>query len=293
MSSWIAFRQELRIKHQRPAQDETTKCLNPQIALLTCVSTDNQSWMIFLERIMRILLFICGFLAISLNTATTKALEKNDLEPALRALLAEKPEIIIDAIQLFQQRAEEDQARATQQMLSQVPLIIDSMDLPFIGPKDAKKVVYEFYDYRCGYCKKASTHAREITGNGSVKFVFLDWPILSPQSTKAAMISLAAWQLDKERFLGLHQNLLENRGNYEDDNIDEVLVRSGYDAQEVRKHLEKIGMDISGTLAQIAQLAQSLGIRGTPAFIVDNGNKQPELLPGFVPASQILERVSN
>ncbi len=59
-------------------------------------------------------------------------------------------------------------------------------------------------------------------------------------------------------------------------------MRSSYDlvrCTRSTKIFRENWYDISGTLGQIAQLAQSLGIRGTPAFIVDNGNEQPELLP--------------
>ncbi|HCY47508.1 MAG TPA: hypothetical protein DHV03_02395 [Alphaproteobacteria bacterium] len=222
------------------------------------------------------------------------ALEPKELEQALRALLQEKPEIVIDAIQTFQDRLEAEQAKTSQAALTDAMNQLAKMDLPSVGATDPNApTIYEFFDYRCGYCKKAVGHAAELTKDGVARFVFLDWPILSPQSRAAAKISLAAYRVEGSNYLELHQNLLDNRGDYSDSNLDELLEDSGYDVAVVRARLQKDDAEIEQILQTIDGIALKMGVRGTPAFIVTPKTGLASLVPGYVDVGQLRNAIPN
>lgn len=233
-------------------------------------------------------------LACSFHATDAKALEPQELEGALRALLQEKPEIVIDAIQAFQERMEAEQAKASDAALTEAMVQLADMDLPSVGSTDPNApTFYEFFDYRCGYCKKAADHAAELTEDGKARFVFLDWPILSPQSRDAAKISLAAYRVDGAKYLELHQNILNNRGDFSAGNLDELLGDAGYDAKVVRARLEDDEAEIEEMLQTIDGIALKMGVRGTPAFIVTPENGVASLVPGFVEVDRLRQAIPN
>ena len=93
------------------------------------------------------------------------------------------------------ERQRRDEAEAARQA------VVDNRDAlynqasdPAIGPDDAEITVVEFFDYRCGYCKRSLDFVSGLPAkhDGKVRVVFKEYPILSPQSRQAALAALAA-----------------------------------------------------------------------------------------------------
>ena len=59
------------------------------------------------------------------------------------------------------------------------------------SPRDITLV--EFFDYNCGYCKRAAADTEALLGADShVRFVLKEFPILGPRSVDAAQVAVAA-----------------------------------------------------------------------------------------------------
>ena len=98
-------------------------------------------------------------------------------------------------------------------------------------------IVVEFFDYRCGYCKKAeSAVAKMITDHPDVQFVFKEFPILGPESIVAAKAGLAAQQ--QGGYLKFHQALMSMHGAAAIEGIEQLAARQGLDVARLKADME-------------------------------------------------------
>ena len=137
-----------------------------------------------------------------------------------------------------------------------------------IGPADAKVTVVEFFDYRCGFCKRSASWATALPEkyDDQVRVVFKELPILSAESEKAALAALAAGKQDK--YIEMHMALMEldNGTGFGPDVIDAAAESVGVDVARMRADMKSV--DVQKTVADSKSLARSLGISGTPNFII-------------------------
>jgi protein-disulfide isomerase len=194
----------------------------------------------------------------------------------------ENPEIIADAIYLLQERAEADKAKQASEALQGMQDALTNNELdPVGGNTDGSITIVEFFDYNCGYCKRASGTLKQlIKDNPNLKVVYKEWPILSESSSIAARIALAINQAEPDKYEEFHHALLSARSIRSADDVWKVAEQVGIDRAMAESKLNS--PEVEQHLSQTSTLAQSLGITGTPAFVV--GDK---ILKGAYPIEQI------
>ena len=124
----------------------------------------------------------------------TTELSKSEIEQIVKDYLIANPEVIVEAMEALQQKEQLAEVEKTRNAIKSAKdaLINDPRDVS-IGPKDAKVTIVEFFDYNCGYCKRAVPDIQNILKNDTkVRFVFREMPILGPTSMTAAQWALAA-----------------------------------------------------------------------------------------------------
>ncbi|MFC1615969.1 DsbA family protein [Patescibacteria group bacterium] len=163
-----------------------------------------------------------------------------------------------------------------------------SDDDPFKGDENAPITIVEFSDYQCPFCSRfAAGTLKEIDEKyiqtGKVKFVFRDLPL--DGHTQAYPASLfaecAREQAGDEVYFKVHDELFATVGtgeSFDFDKIADFAVELGVDKAKAKtcfdedKYKEEIEAD--------RDEARSIGISGTPAFIVGN-----EIISGAQPFS--------
>lgn len=201
-------------------------------------------------------------------SANAEDFSKQEIETIVKEYILENPEIISDAIMILQQRAEAAQAEQQANALSSMQRLLTDNPLdPVGGNPEGTVTLVEFFDYNCGYCKRAGPTLKAlIEANPNLKVVYKEWPILSEGSAEAAKIALAVNLTTPERYEEFHSALL-NAGSIRSANdVWRVVDRLNLDKGEIESQLTN--PDIERHLQQAAQLAQSLNITGTPAFVV-------------------------
>lgn len=141
-----------------------------------------------------------------------------------------------------------------------------------IGPKDAPIQIVEFFDYRCPYCKSAHTWMKAQMSRRDVRLVFVEYPVLGPESEEAARAAVAAQR--QGRYLPFHAGLMANRGALDTAAIERLAKGAGLDVARLRKDMRDPAVD--ALLRANHERAATLRFTGTPAFII-NG----EVLEGF------------
>ena len=115
------------------------------------------------------------------------------IEGVLRAYLLSKPEIIREAIVNLQKQDAEVAAIKSQATLRDLRKdLLDAPVSPTQGNPNADVTIVEFFDFKCGYCKRVAPVLHEILKTEpNVRVVFKQLPVLGPDSILAAQVALA------------------------------------------------------------------------------------------------------
>src|SRR4029078_3368696 len=84
-----------------------------------------------------------------------------------------------------------------------------------IGNKDGDVTFVEFFDYNCGYCKRAMADLLDLMkAHPKLKVVVNEFPVLSQGSGEAAQVAVAVRMQDPtgKKYLDFHQKLLGRPG---------------------------------------------------------------------------------
>jgi protein-disulfide isomerase len=204
------------------------------------------------------------------SVAAAEALSAED-EAAVEALIEryirDHPEVIIDSVRAYSERQQSLAEAGAQANLARLKQVIQYDPVtPVAGNPDGDVTVVEFFDYRCGYCKASLEMVMSLLRDDpNLRVVFKEFPILSPQSVRAAQAALASER--QGRYLEFHYALMSSRGNLDDEQIFDIAAEVGLDIEKLANDMEapEIRAMIDANLA----LANALNINGTPTFIVE------------------------
>ncbi|HLW27602.1 MAG TPA: DsbA family protein [Kiloniellales bacterium] len=218
--------------------------------------------------------------------AEFSASERAEIEQIFRDYLLENPDLILEALEVLEERKQAAQTSRQQDKLS---LHRDDLEQdgasPVLGNPQGDVTIVEFFDYQCGYCKQASQALRDLLAqDGGVRLVMKEFPILGPPSLVAAQAALAAERQDG--YEALHWALMANRAQLDETRIFNLAAEAGLDVDRLREDMAD--PDIQERLRHNYRLAEALEIRGTPAFIIGD-----RLLPGAVPLETLQEAVED
>ncbi|MGE3293178.1 MAG: DsbA family protein [Geminicoccaceae bacterium] len=209
-----------------------------------------------------------------------------EIEKIVRDYLMREPQVIYEAIQELQKRQQEaEAARAQAAIVERADEIFRDTGDPVIGPEAGDVTLVEFFDYHCGYCRAMVPKLQNlIDGDSQLRFVFKELPVLGPDSVTAAKASLAASKLDPAKYYGFHLAVMQSK----DIGLDSVLKiagEQGYEVGALRAEMDAAW--IQERLDANQALAQSLGINGTPSFVIGK-----TLIPGAVDVARLEELIA-
>lgn len=137
----------------------------------------------------------------------------------------------------------------------------------YAGNKDGDVVLVEFFDYACPYCRAAHNDIRKlIAADPGVKVVYRDFPVLSPESDEAALASLSAAQ--QGRYPTFHDRMFDDPGKVSRERIVATVRSAGLDERRTAADMAKPAL--RAEIKKNLELGRSLGLSGTPSFIVGN-----------------------
>jgi protein-disulfide isomerase len=201
--------------------------------------------------------------------------QKKELGDIIRQYLLDNPEVVRDAMQELERKQQEaeDSAR-TDTLKSMAAEIFRSKDDLIGGNPNGKVTMVEFFDYNCGYCKRAFPDVMKmIDADKDLKLVMKEFPILGPGSVYAARAALASRQQGK--YWEYHMALMAHEGRIDEAVADQIAEASGLDVKKLKADME--ADEVNQVITRNMQLADSLKIQGTPAFIIDE-----TVIPGAV-----------
>jgi protein-disulfide isomerase len=192
--------------------------------------------------------------------------QRKAIEGIIKDYLIANPEVMLEIQTALESRMEELQAKRLQAAISaQSEQIFRSPGAPIAGNPKGDITVVEFFDYNCGYCKRAfGDVAKLIEQDKSVKLVLKELPILSKGSEEGTRVALAAKAQGK--YWEVHRALINLRGQVTEQTALAAAEKAGLDMAKLKTDMK--GDAVSEEIGRVRQLAQTMGIQGTPHFLV-------------------------
>jgi protein-disulfide isomerase len=187
--------------------------------------------------------------------------------------LTKNPEILVEMT------TELDKRQQAEESAKQQKVIGDNADAIFRSPKsysagnpDGDVTVVEFFDYNCGFCKRALPElVKLIEGDDKVRVVFKELPIFGEESEWAAKAALAAGKQGK--YFEMHQKLYAAPGKADKEKALRVAAEIGLDVPQLEKDMEDPA--VTQALEETKEVAAKLGIQGTPFYLIGD-----RMIPG-------------
>ncbi|WOC17251.1 DsbA family protein [Pseudochrobactrum sp. MP213Fo] len=217
----------------------------------------------------------------------TKPLDKAAVEKIVREYLLENPELMLEV----QDALESKQAELAQ--ASQAKIITENHDAIFNNPNDAvygnpkgDVTIVEFYDYNCGYCKRAMPDMKALMkADPELRFVLKEFPILGPESMKTHLVAQAFKKLMPEKYMELHDALMSAPSSSTEDSAIKAAVSLGADEAKLREAMKS--KEVVTSFQSAYTIGQALNINGTPSYIIGN-----QLVPGAVGAETLAAKIA-
>lgn len=206
--------------------------------------------------------------------------QKTEINKMFKDYLLNNGSVILESVNKYQAELEEkDRKEAAVKAKEFMNTLKDQKDLAMAGNPKGDITIVEFFDYNCGYCRKALEEIQTVLKDDkNVKVVFKDMPILGPPSLEAAKWSLAA--IPQGKYFEYHTAILNHNGPKDAQSLESIAKKIGLDVKKLKE--DKDDPAIEARLNDQVEAARNVGINGTPGFIIAG-----EVYPGYMPAAQI------
>lgn len=215
--------------------------------------------------------------------------QKSEIEAIVKDYLLKNPEVLRDALNEMDRRQKADEVAAREKAVSdQSAIILNSNFQAVLGNPKGKVTLVEFFDYNCGYCKRALDDMTNlIKADPELRVVLKDFPVLGKGSVEAAQVASAArFQISGDKFAEFHHKLLSTRGAIAKAQALTVAREMGLDMVKLEKDMAdpsiKTGID------EVMRVADTLNLTGTPSYVVGT-----EVVVGAVGYEELKSKLDN
>jgi protein-disulfide isomerase len=194
--------------------------------------------------------------------------QRTDIENIIKSYLLAHPEVLEDAMnELSKRQAAAEEKKHQEAIAKNAEEIFDSPRGVVLGNKDGDVTFVEFFDYNCGYCKRAMADMLDLMKNDSkLKVVLKEFPVLSEGSVEAAKVAVAVRMQDPKKYLDFHTKLLGGRGPADKARALAAAKDAGLDTAKIEKDLAS--PEVKATIEENLKLAEDMGLNGTPSYVI-------------------------
>jgi protein-disulfide isomerase len=209
-------------------------------------------------------------LALPVAAQEFSAPQKGEIERIIKEYLISHPEVLQEAIaELDKRQAAADVEKAKAAVAGNAETLFNSTRQVVLGNPKGDVTMVEFFDYNCGFCKKAMADMFELLKDDpKLRIILKEFPVLGPGSVEAAKVAVAVRMQDKtgKKYLEFHQKLLGGRGQADKARALAVAKEVGMDMKRIDTDMASDEIKVS--IEESLKLAETLGLNGTPSYIV-------------------------
>src|SRR3954462_10929945 len=215
--------------------------------------------------------------------------QRTDIEVIIKNYLVTHPEVLEEAMaELTKRQAAAETQKHEASVAQNSDAIFNSPRQVVLGNKDGDVTFVEFFDYNCGYCKRAMDDMLTLMkADPKLKVVLKEFPVLSQGSVEAAQVAVAVRMQDPsgKKYLDFHQKLLGGRGAADKARAMAAAKEAGLDMAKLENDLAS--SEVRVTLEENMKLAESLGMNGTPSYVIGK-----QVVIGAVGVDSLKEKIS-
>ena len=197
--------------------------------------------------------------------------QKGEIEKIIKDYLVSHPEVLEEASAELDKRKQLAEAeKAKNEIKNHSEALFNSPRQVTVGNAAGDVTLVEFFDYNCGYCKRALIDLTTIMKDDSkLRVVLKEFPVLGPGSIDAAKVAVAVRMQDKgKKYFDFHQRLLNGRGQADKARALQAAKEAGFDVVRIEKDMTSDEVKVS--LEESLKLAEALGMNGTPSYVIGN-----------------------
>ncbi len=206
--------------------------------------------------------------------------QHTEIERIIERYLLDNPDFMLEVLRRVTRYQEEQEAkRVRDSLVRHSDDLYGDPNSVKLGDPGANVTIVEFFDYRCGYCKRNHpivTAFREQ--NRDVNVIYKEFPILGPESVFASRAAIAARKQGK--YWDFHDALMSTRGKLTERHVLALAKEVGLDLVKLRRDIGT--PEIDQVIQSNHRLAQALGINGTPGFVIGDN-----VVPGFLSTERL------
>lgn len=211
-----------------------------------------------------------------------------DVEEVVAKWVEANPEAIVQAVANMQKKAMENQMKDAQKNIgTKTEELYNDKTSPQFAPAGYNVTVVEFFDYNCGYCKKAQSTLEELLqSDKKVRVVYKEFPILGQPSLEASQVAIAVNMVDPSSYKKFHDAMMKSNERGKDGAL-KIAKSIGLNVAKIEATLKNDKAKIDGTLQGNLTLGGTIGINGTPGFVIGE-----ELIPGALELATFKEKIA-
>jgi protein-disulfide isomerase len=196
--------------------------------------------------------------------------QRGEIERIVREYLVSHPEVLQEAmVELEKRQSAAEAAKHQAAVKDNAQELFSSPHQVVLGNPQGNVTMVEFFDYNCGYCKRAMGDMLTLLKTDpNLKVVLKEFPVLGPGSLEAAKVAVAVRMQDRsgKKYLDFHTKLLGGRGQADQAHALEAAKEAGLDMTRIEKDMKSPEVDTN--LKENFRLADALGLSGTPSYVV-------------------------
>lgn len=214
--------------------------------------------------------------------------EREEIETIVREYLLREPELLVEVLDALEaQRAAQAGEMQREAIAAAGAELTASPEGTVLGNPQGDVTIVEFFDYNCGFCRRAQADMETlIESDPELRVVLKEIPVLGPESEAASRVSLAVRDLEPARYAEFQRRLLTSGSTADEEAALSLAEEMDLDRAAIAEATTSPA--VVSALQESARLAAALNITGTPTYVVGS-----ELVPGAVGAEQLAARVAN
>lgn len=221
----------------------------------------------------------------SLQGEEVSAPSRAEIEKIVREYILQHPEVLMESVQSHRERERvEAQKRSKDPVAANRRELFDDAASPVAGTAGAGITIVQFFDYKCGYCRRVSpTLSTLLEKHKNVRIIYKELPILGADSHMASRAALAAEK--QGAYVAFHRELMSLNGPITPEAIEGAGKRLGLDIAKLKTDMSS--KEVVGALMQNQRLANAIGVQSTPSFVIGG-----ELISGAMDLTGFEELIS-
>lgn len=215
--------------------------------------------------------------------------QRGEIETIVKDYLLSHPEIMEDVSnELSKRQAAADAVKHQEAVKKNADTLFNSPRGVVLGNRNGDVNFVEFFDYNCGYCKRAMSDMLDLLKNDpKLRVTLKEFPVLGPGSVEAARVAVAVRMQDPggKKYLDFHQKLLGGRGQADKARALAAAKDAGLDMARLEKDLTS--PEIDATITENFKMAEDMGLNGTPSYVIGK-----EVVVGAVGLETLNKKIS-